>query len=139
MGKIQITRQLPYPVEMVWNTLVDPNQMEQWLMPNDFRAEVGHQFEFCTKPGPGFDGIVKCEVLEIIHNKKLELSWRGGGIDTIVAFNLEPEGAGTTLHFTQDGFRTRNVLPYFFLSMGWKSIIAKKLPASIERSSSEAA
>ena len=34
-------------------------------MPNDFSSKVGHVFTMQTKPGPGFDGVVRCEVLEL--------------------------------------------------------------------------
>jgi len=37
--------------------------MADWLMPNDFQPRLGHKFQFRTKPAPGFDGIVNCEVV----------------------------------------------------------------------------
>ncbi len=35
------------------------------VMPNNFEPHVGHEFQFRTKPAPGFDGIVNCVVLEV--------------------------------------------------------------------------
>ncbi len=58
---------LPHPPAKVWRSLTVPDLPASWLMPNDFRAEVGHRFTFRTDPVPaqGFDGIVHCEVLAL--------------------------------------------------------------------------
>ena len=57
----------PHPPEKVWRALTDPELLASWLMPNDFEPRVGHQFTFRTDPVPAhdFDGIVRCEVLEL--------------------------------------------------------------------------
>jgi hypothetical protein len=41
-------------------------------MPNDLESRVGHQFTFRTDPVPvhGFDGIVRCEVLELVPARR---------------------------------------------------------------------
>jgi uncharacterized protein YndB with AHSA1/START domain len=59
---------LPYPPQKVWRALTDPGLLASWLMPNDFEPRVGHRFTFRTDPVPahGFDGIVRCEVLELV-------------------------------------------------------------------------
>jgi uncharacterized protein YndB with AHSA1/START domain len=68
--------------------------MADWLMPNDFTPELGHCFQFRTKPVPGFDSIVNCKVLEINPPRKLVLSWRGGPLDTTVSFNWKRSREG---------------------------------------------
>ncbi len=50
--------------QRVWRALTDSAAIARWLMPNDFQPVVGHKFQLRTKPRPGFDGIVKCEVLD---------------------------------------------------------------------------
>jgi uncharacterized protein YndB with AHSA1/START domain len=57
----------PHPPEKVRRALTDPELLASWLMRNDFEPRVGHRFAFRTDPVPahGFDGIVRCEVLEL--------------------------------------------------------------------------
>lgn len=66
---IVVERTLPYPPKKIWRTLTDPALISQWLMPNDFQPVVGHRFNFRTKPQGDWDGVVDCEVLEIMPAK----------------------------------------------------------------------
>jgi hypothetical protein len=34
----------------------------EWLLPNDFKPEVGHRFTLRSQPPPGWNGSVNCEV-----------------------------------------------------------------------------
>ena len=70
----------PNPPAAVWEYLTNSELMELWLMKNDFKPIVGHEFQFKTNPMPGFDfdGNIYCKVLEIVPNKKLIYSWKGG-------------------------------------------------------------
>jgi uncharacterized protein YndB with AHSA1/START domain len=103
-----IRRELVFPHtrEDVWRALTDSATLAEWLMPNDFEPSVGHRFTFRTQPNPqaGFDGIVHCEVLECAPPSRLAYSWAGGGIDTRVTYQLEPDGDGTRVVFEQSGF-----------------------------------
>ena len=67
MASIEVAEFLPQPPGRVWQALTDSALLARWLMPNDFRPAVGHQFTFRTEPVPqhGFDGIVQCEVLAL--------------------------------------------------------------------------
>jgi uncharacterized protein YndB with AHSA1/START domain len=73
---------LPHPPELVWKTLTTGELIRRWLMPNDFEPAVGRRFTFQTKPIGGWDGVVHCEVLELIPNEKLVYSWKGGSETT---------------------------------------------------------
>src|ERR1043165_1612401 len=118
----------PFAPEQVWAALTDAESIADWLMPNDFRAEVGHRFNLRTKPAPGFDGVVDCEVLEIEPPRRLAYSWKGGGIDTIVAYSLSAEGGSTRLVMEQSGFTgLRGWMVSRILGNGWKKIIGEKL------------
>ena len=103
----------PHPPEKVWRALTDPELLASWLMPNDFEPRVGHQFTFRTDPVPahGFDGIVRCEVLELVPARRLRISWAGGGLDTTVTWDLVPEGRGTRLLLSHEGFDARRSRP----------------------------
>jgi uncharacterized protein YndB with AHSA1/START domain len=125
----------PHPPERVWRALTDPAALAQWLMPNDFEPRVGHRFRFRTDPAPGFDGIVDCEVLRLEPPRLLEVSWRGGGIDTVVTWLLEPGGAGgTRLSLAQTGFEgPRGFLVSRILLGGFGRIYGSWLPHVLDR------
>jgi uncharacterized protein YndB with AHSA1/START domain len=137
MKNISLSRRLPYPVEMVWLALTDSEQLASWLMPNDLQPIVGHTFQFRSKPSPGFDGIVDCEVLEISEPERLVISWNGGGIETVVTFELSPIEGGTLVELTHDGFKLKDLLARIILSQGWKSLIGKKLPSHLQEATKE--
>lgn len=58
-----------------WRALMEPDLLASWLMPNDIKPEVGHHFTLLTYPAPGFDGIVRCEVIEVIQPIQLVYIW----------------------------------------------------------------
>lgn len=129
MRDILIEQTVPFPREMVWQALTDPEQLGAWLMPNDFQPVVGRRFSFRTQPGPGFDGIVHCTVKALEPPARLVWTWQGGGIDTIVSFELRETGQGTNLRLRHSGFAgLSNILPRLVLGGGWKSLLRKKLP-----------
>jgi uncharacterized protein YndB with AHSA1/START domain len=123
-----------HPPERVWRALTDSRALAAWLMPNDFVPEVGHEFQFRTDPAPGFDGIVNCKVLELDPPSAMRWSWRGGPIDTVVSFRLEPIADGTRLHFEQAGFDgLKAVLVSFILGSGFGKMYKKLLPAVLDQ------
>lgn len=131
--KLNLEAFYPFPPEHVWQALTNSQALSKWLMPNDFKPLVGHKFQFRTKPAPGFDGIVNCEVLEIDAPRRLSFTWKGGPVDTIVSFVLEPAGSGTKLHFEQKEFEgTKAVLISYFLGSGWKGMLRQKLPKVLD-------
>jgi uncharacterized protein YndB with AHSA1/START domain len=97
---------VPQSQHDVWRALTDRAALAEWLMPNDFEPRVGHRFTFQTQPNPaaGFDGVVRCEVLECAPPSRLAYSWAGGSVDTRVTFRIEPDGEGTRVFFEQSGF-----------------------------------
>lgn len=132
MPKVNIKRHLAFPIEMVWDAITDSDQLSEWLMPNDFRLELGHRFTFTTKPAPGFDGIVHSEVLEIEPKRRLVLAWRAGALDTTVEFVLSSVDGGTILELLHEGFKLSEFIPYFILGQGWKSLLKRNLPEALD-------
>ena len=97
-------------------------------MPNDIAPTVGHRFTFRTKPAPGFDGVVHCEVVEAQAPDRLVYSWKGGPIETIVTWVLEEKpGDGTRLSLVQDGFRPEDDVTFQMLEKGWREKTAAAL------------
>jgi len=120
----------PHSVDAVWECITDPALMDQWFMKSNFKPEVGYQFQFRDKPRPGWDGIVYCEVLEIIPNRKVTFNWKGGprpgviNLDTVVTWTLQPVEGGTELTLDHTGFSGfRNLLVSLMMGQGWKKIM----------------
>ena len=133
MSGFTIERIYPHPRERVWRALTDADILAQWLMPNDFKPELGHAFTFTTEPGPGFDGIVHCVVTHLDEPNALAFSWKGGPIDTVVRFELHDDERGTRLVMTQTGFKGLKAwLVGNILKIGSRSIYGKHLPAALD-------
>jgi uncharacterized protein YndB with AHSA1/START domain len=132
---IDVTVSYPHPPGRVWEALTSSEALAAWLMPNDFKPVVGHRFTFRTKPAPGFDGIVRCEVLELDPPRRMAWSWAGGNIDTTVTFTLEETpGAGTRLRMHQVGFHgLGGQLTRRILAGGYPRILGRRLPAYLDQ------
>ncbi len=133
MTRLDFQRWYPHPPQRVWRALTDPDLLAQWLMPNDFAPRIGHAFTFRTDPAPGFDGVVRCEVIELEAPRRLAFTWKGGPIDTVVRFTLSPERAGTRLTLEQTGFRGLKAwLVSRILRAGLPTLYGKRLPQVLE-------
>lgn len=124
MSKIEYSETFEVPAATLWRALTESELLAIWLMPNDFRPEVGHEFTLETDPAPMFDGIVHCKVLEIDAPHKMRWSWRGGPIDTVVTFTVTELGPRSCRYeFLQEGFRgPKAAFARFFLKQGTKKI-----------------
>lgn len=133
---IVVVYDLPDSPGKVWRALTEPALLAAWLMPNDIRAEVGHRFQFRAQPVPGWDGIVDCEVLEVVPAQRLVYSWRGGSrnvegyghaLDTVVTWKLLPTAAGgTQLHLEHSGFDPDG-FAFKMMGQGWRGKIAERI------------
>jgi uncharacterized protein YndB with AHSA1/START domain len=128
---IDLVAEYPHPAERVWAALTSSEALAAWLMPNDFEPVAGHRFTFRTNPAPGFDGIVRCEVLEIDPPKRLVWSQAGGKVETTVTFTLETVGRERTrLRMHQVGFDgLAGQLTRRILAGGWPGILRQRLAA----------
>jgi uncharacterized protein YndB with AHSA1/START domain len=131
MKNIKIRHVINLPRNQIWEAITDSECMEKWLMPNNFVPEPGREFEFRCRPLPGFDGIIRCQVLEIVPLESMTISWQSGKLVSIVSFNLYEHKSGTMLNFEHKGFRLKNFIARLFLGSGWKKIIRFHLPNSI--------
>jgi uncharacterized protein YndB with AHSA1/START domain len=141
---ITVEAVLPHAPETVWKTLTTGALIAQWLMPNDFEPVLGKRFTFKTKPMGGWDGVVHCEVLEIVPNEKLVYSWKGGSdenakygssLNSAVTWTLTPAAGGTRLKLVHSGFRSpENDFAFEAMSSGWSRVMT-----SIGRATASAA
>jgi len=129
---------LPNPPEKVWRALTTAELIGRWLMPNDFEPVVGKRFTFTSRPIGDWDGIVHCEVMEVVPQRRLVYSWKGGTdsnnaqanfasrLDSVVTWTLQPEGSGTKLRMVHTGFRLpQNDFAYDAMSPGWRRHIGQ--------------
>jgi uncharacterized protein YndB with AHSA1/START domain len=132
---IQVQYDLPDPPTKVWRALTEPDLLSRWLMPTDIRAEAGHRFTFRSEPRPGWDGIVYCEVLEVIPQERLVYSWRSGSsgqeggheLNTIITWTLVPTSqGGTRLLLEHSGFEPE-AFAFKAMSQGWSGKIAGRM------------
>ena len=92
--------------EEVWAYLTQPELMEQWLMPSDFKPVVGHTFRF-RNPNNTF---VYCEVLEVKPFTQLTYEWKNdwavskAPYTSQVSWTLTPVEDGTELLLVHSGF-----------------------------------
>lgn len=119
----------------VWKYLTQAELIALWLMPNNFKPVLGHEFQFQTKPIPSLDldGVFHCKLLEITPFQKLVYSWKGGAgngvftLDTVVTWHLEPYEKGTKLSLQHSGFRESNFPIFTGMADGWQKNIYKML------------
>ena len=101
---------LHHSLEKVWRAITDPALLTEWLLPVvglALELEPGAPFTLQAPAFPGWDGSVKCRMLEIEPRKKLSYAWVVGemAIDTVVTFTLTPTASGTRLSLVQSGFK----------------------------------
>lgn len=132
MASIEVDQFLAQSPGRVWAALTDPVLLARWLMPNDFKPVVGHAFTFRTDPVPqhGFDGVVHCEVLDLEPPQLLRFSWRSRDLDRVVSWSLVPEGTGTRLLITHDGFDDTDPAQRTIMGIlggGWRGHLIRRL------------
>ncbi|GLQ56875.1 SRPBCC family protein [Devosia nitrariae] len=124
---VVVERQIPYPAEKIWRALTQPHLMEEWLMKNDFKPDVGHHFNLRGDWG----GVLDCEVLDIEPERTLSYTWNFAhedpayGLTSVVTFTLTPTDAGTHLRVEQSGFRPEQTQAFGGAHAGWKEFLGK--------------
>jgi uncharacterized protein YndB with AHSA1/START domain len=133
---IVVDEVFPHTLDVMWKTLTAPGMMGRWLRmePKGFEPTVGTRFTYQTTPAGAWDGVIHCQVLEVIPLERLAYAWKGGHegnvgygarLDTVVTFTLSPAEAGTRLRMVHSGFvLPRNETAFHGMSDGWKKVIA---------------
>jgi uncharacterized protein YndB with AHSA1/START domain len=106
---VVVERTFNASVETVWKALTEIDQMKQWYFDTlaDFKPEVG----FATKVNVhhvGQDFLHLWKVTEAVPNKKIAYTWRYEAHhgESLVTFELFPQGKGTRLKLTHTGLET---------------------------------
>jgi uncharacterized protein YndB with AHSA1/START domain len=141
--EIVVDEVFPHAAELLWKTLTNGQLMDRWLMsPTGFAAVKGTEFTFQTTPGGAWDGVIRCQVLEVIPNERLVYAWKGGHpenegygapLDSVVTWSLTRVESGTRLRLVHSGFVIpTNDAAYRGMSDGWRKIVAKVCAISAE-------
>jgi len=138
-GAVVIERTFNAPVERVWSALTDVEQMRQWYFDlKEFKPTVGFEFEFVVEhEGSRYHHL--CRVTDVILQKKIAYTWRYKGEpgDSLVTFELFPEGNKTRLKLTHTGIEKFPRTPAYArknFEAGWTAIIGSELKQFLEGS-----
>jgi uncharacterized protein YndB with AHSA1/START domain len=118
---VVVEREMPHPPEKIWRALTQPHLVEEWLMKNDMKPEVGHRFNLRGEWG----GVLDCEVLTVEPNKTLAYTWNFAhddaayNLQSVVTFTLTPTSTGTHLRMEQAGFRPVQKQAFGGAKAGW--------------------
>jgi uncharacterized protein YndB with AHSA1/START domain len=123
---VVVEREVPFPPEKIWRALTQPHLIEEWLMKNDFKPDVGHRFNLRGDWG----GVLDCEVLAVEPNRTLSYTWNfthddaAYDLKSVVTFTLTPTTTGTHLRMEQSGFRPGQKQAYGGAKVGWRQFFA---------------
>ena len=133
--EIIVEEVFPHTPEVVWTTLTTPELMARWLpMPSTgFEPVAGKRFTYQTTPAGEWDGVIRCQVLEVVPNERLVYAWKGGHqrnvgygapLDTVVSFTLSRVEQGTRVRLVHSGFvLPTNDTAYRNMGDGWKRVV----------------
>jgi uncharacterized protein YndB with AHSA1/START domain len=128
MEPLLVERTIDASPEKIWRALTEKEQIAKWFVPfSDFKPEVGFAFTFEGTDKSGETKRHLCKVTEVVPLKRLSYSWRYDGYEgeSVVTFELIPEGTRTKLKLTHAGLETFPETAHFarnnFLA-GWTAI-----------------
>jgi len=136
---ITLERTFDAPIGRVWTALTDVDQMRKWYFNlKEFKPEVGFEFEFIVEhEGNSYHHL--CRVTDVVPEKKIAYTWRYKGEpgDSLVTFELFPDGNKTRLKLTHTGIETFPKTPAYArknFEAGWTAIIGSELKQFVESS-----
>jgi uncharacterized protein YndB with AHSA1/START domain len=138
MKELVIERVLNAPVSIVWKAISDNSEMKKWYFQiSSFVAKTGHEFTFDGGP-PEKVYVHLCKVTEVINEKKLSYTWSYKGYhgESLVTWELFPEGSNTRIRLTHSGLETFPSIPDFArnnFEQGWNHIIGISLKKFVEK------
>ena len=131
---IVVEETFPHGPETLWTTLTTGALIGRWLMaPTGFEPMKGKRFTFQTKAAGAWDGVIHCQVLEVIPNERIAYSWKGGHeantgygslLDTVVTWTLARTANGARVRLVHAGFVVpTNESAFQSMGNGWKKVV----------------
>lgn len=131
-GSLSFQLELRHPPEKVWRAITDPALLAEWLLPSvGLKLEPGTDFVFQAGPKPGWDGTVRCRLIDSEPHRLLRYAWVVGHLETVVTFTLTPTATGTILWLEHAGFKPDQKHNFGGARYGWKMMF-EKLVALLE-------
>jgi|SRR6185503_1165688 len=128
------------PLKTVWDAITDIEKMKQWYFPmlEEFEPEIGFETRFdVSHNGKVFVHIWK--INEVVPFRKISYEWKFGGYpgDSIVSWELFPDGEGTRIVLTHTGIGSfrgdlHPDLTAQNFEAGWTSFIGTALKNFVE-------
>ena len=102
---VRFVRHYPRPVETVWSALTEPERLADWMgISNVEPRVVGRVDRMIDGPHPMTGRVLVWDPPSV-----LELSWSNTHApDSVIRYELTPEGGGTRLVFTHQGMPYAN-------------------------------
>ena len=116
---VVVEREMPHPPEKIWRALTQSHLIEEWLMKNDFKPDMGRRFNFSADWGA-----VGGEVRTVVANETLSYSWETKDLTSVITWTLTPTPTGTRLRMEQTGFRPDQRSYYQGAVVGWNRFFA---------------
>ena len=131
---IVVEEVFPHAPDKIWKTLTTGALIGRWLMAQTgFEPVKGTRFTMQTRPGGAWDGVIHCQVLEVIPNERFVYSWKGGHeknvgygapLDTVVTWTLSRTANGTRLRLVHAGFVVPgNESALETMGNGWRKVV----------------
>lgn len=139
MNKVNVLKEiiLNSKVSKVWKALTDREEMQKWYFDiKEFKPEVGFEFNF-TAGDDKRTFLHICKITKIVPQQMISYTWRYDGYEgeSVVTFELFPEGEKTRLKLTHTGIETFKG-PDFAkenFEHGWNHIIGTSLKEYFEK------
>ncbi|NGN40424.1 SRPBCC domain-containing protein [Mesorhizobium sp. CGMCC 1.15528] len=146
--EIVVDEVFPHAPQTIWKALTTGELIARWMMePTGFEPVEGKKFTFQTTPAGRWDGVIRCQVLEVVPNERLAYAWKGGDdanvgygsrLDTVVTFILSRAESGTRLRLIHSGFvMPKNDTAFNNMSQGWPKCFQKLDVMAAEQVSSK--
>ena len=121
---IQLDHVYAHPPAAVWKALTDPEIHAKWWAAGDVRPVVGHRFDLDM----GAWGKQPCEVTQVVPEQLLQYRFAAGMLDTLITWQLTPEGTGTRLTLTHEGFNLDSPMgrkAFEGMQAGWPAVLTR--------------
>lgn len=108
-------RRIPRPIEAVWAAITEPEQRATWLGPTTIEPREGGRIETTAEgpPAPREMRQIAGRILVWDPPRVLEHEWKQSLIgDTVVRYELTPDGDATILRFTHSRLTERDARGY---------------------------
>lgn len=123
-GVIHLEHRYAHSPALLWRALTEPALLARWWVAGDLRPVVGHHFDLDMGPW----GKQPCEVVAVEVERLLQYRFAVGTLDTVLTWRLQPEGTGTLLTVTHEGFDLSSAMgkrAFEGMKPGWPGILAK--------------